>query len=361
MPRNERPLTGATKPVYLYVVTTISDVARAAGVSKTAVSFALNGRGGIREDTRARILETAEQLGWVPSRPARSLSVSRSFAVGLVIARDPETLRADPFFPSFIAGIEAELSERGLALMLQMVPGHARELDSYRRMVRERRVDGVFVTDLFVDDERPALLRELGLPTVLVGPALTGTGLPCVGVDDRPGIEAAVEHLVSLGHTRIAHVGGPRGMVHAQSRYEAWQHAVAGAGLQPDLYVESDFSARGGAAATGQLLALEQPPTAIVFANDLMALAGVSVATARGVSVPGDLSVTGYDDTEMAAYLQPTLTSVSSEVIAWGQAAARRLLEEIDRRPISEISLPAPQLVVRDSTAPPPRRRRRRP
>ncbi len=337
---------------------TISDVAKAAGVSKTAVSFALNGRGGVGEDTKARILEAADRLGWVPSRPARSLSVSRAFAVGLVLARPPETLRADAFFPTFISGIESELTERGLALLLQMVPAHERELDTYRRLVRERRVDGVFVTDLFVDDDRPALLRELGLPTVVVGPALTDTGLPCVGVDDRPGIAAAVEHLIGLGHQRIAHVGGPRGMVHAQSRYAAWRDTLEGAGLAADLYVESDFSAQGGARATTDLLDRPTAPTAIVFANDLMALAGVSAASARGVRVPADLSVTGYDDTEIAAHTQPSLTSVSSDVTAWGAAAARRLLEAIDGRPFTEIDLADPQLVVRGSTARAPRRRR---
>lgn len=337
---------------------TISDVAKAAGVSKTAVSFALNGRPGIAEMTKARILEAAAELGWVPSRPARSLSASRAFAVGLVLARPPETLRADAFFPTFISGIESVLSERGLALMLQMVPAHERELDTYRRLVRERRVDGVFVTDLFVEDDRPALLRELGVPTVVVGPALTDTGLPCVGVDDRPGIEAAVEHLLDLGHTRIAHVGGPSGMVHARSRYCAWQDTLQRAGLETDLYVESDFSARGGATATTQLLDQSTPPTAIVYANDLMALAGVSAAAARGIRVPGDLSVTGYDDTEIAAHTQPSLTSVSSDVTAWGAAAARRLLEAIDGQPFTEVDLAAPQLVVRGSTAAAPRRRR---
>ena len=119
-------------------MTTISDVARAAGVSKTAVSFALNGRPGVSEGTKARILDAADQLGWVPSRPARSLSVSRAFAVGLVVARDPETLGSDPVPPFFISGIELELSTRRRALMLEMVPAHTHELDSYRRLVRER-------------------------------------------------------------------------------------------------------------------------------------------------------------------------------------------------------------------------------
>ncbi|MGH3372698.1 MAG: LacI family DNA-binding transcriptional regulator, partial [Nocardioidaceae bacterium] len=193
---------------------TINDVARAAGVSKGAVSFAFNNRPGLAADTRERILATARELGWTPSSRARSLSVSRAFAFGLVMARPPETLRADPFFPSFIAGLETELSEHGYALLLQVVPEHDGEHQSYRRLAEAGRVDGVFVTDLYVDDPRPALLAELGLPAVVVGPALGEPFWPAVGVDDGPGVAATVQHLIDLGHTRIGHVAGPRAMVH---------------------------------------------------------------------------------------------------------------------------------------------------
>ena len=150
---------------------TINDVARVAGVSKGAVSFAFNDRAGLSPETRARILAAAAELGWTPSSRARALSVSRALAVGLVIARPPETLRADPFFPSFIAGVESELATHGYALLLQVVPEHDGEQQTYRRLAVEGRVDGVFLTDLLVEDPRPALLEELGLPTVIVGPA----------------------------------------------------------------------------------------------------------------------------------------------------------------------------------------------
>src|SRR5690349_671307 len=143
---------------------TINDVASAAGVSKGAVSFALNGRAGLAPATRQRILDTAEQLGWTPSPRARALSVSRALAVGLVVARAPEVLRADAFFPSFIAGLETVLSEHGHALMLQVAQDDDRA--TYRRLAAERRVDGVFVTDLQVADPRPELLRSLRLPFV---------------------------------------------------------------------------------------------------------------------------------------------------------------------------------------------------
>ena len=331
---------------------TITDVAQAAGVSKGAVSLAFNERPGLAPDTRARILATARELGWTPNHRARALSVSRALAVGLVVARPPETLRADPFFPSFIAGVESELSRHGYALLLQVVPEHVTEHDSYRRLSLEGRVDGVFVTDLYVDDTRPGLLDELGLPAVIVGPDLPESRWPSVGVDDRPGIAAAVEHLLALGHTRIAHVAGPPEMVHGRSRREAWAAALARAGLPEGPCVPSDFSAEAGAAATRALLDGDDPPTAIVYANDLMAIAGLSVAASRGIAVPGRLSITGYEDTELAAHVQPPLTSVCSDVIGWGRAAARRLLELIDERPATAVDLAPPALVVRGTTGP---------
>ena len=331
---------------------TINDVASAAGVSKGAVSFALNDRPGLAPGTRARILEVAEQLGWTPSPRARALSVSKALAVGLVVARPPEILRADAFFPSFISGLEAVLSERGHALLL-MVAEHD-DAVTYRRLAKEGRVDGVLVTDLQVDDPRPALLAELGLPAVVVGPSLCDD-VPTLGIDDGPGIRAAVEHLVGLGHRHIAHVSGPQSMVHGRSRRTAWADALRAAALPEGICVEADFSAESGAAATRQLLDLAEPPTAIVFANDLMAMAGLSLAVSRGVSVPGQLSVTGYDDMEIAAHLQPSLTTVTTDVVTWGRVAATRLLEMVDGRDPSPVDLPPARLVVRASTGPAPR------
>jgi LacI family transcriptional regulator, repressor for deo operon, udp, cdd, tsx, nupC, and nupG len=331
---------------------TINDVARAAGVSKGAVSFALNNKPGLAPETRSRILQVAADLGWSPSHRARALSVSKALAVGLVVARPPEILRADAFFPSFIAGLETVLSQHEHALLL-LVAEHG-DAAAYRRLAREGRVDGVFVTDLQMDDRRPHLLTELGLPFVVIGPGLDGHLGPSLGVDDAPGIKAAVEHLVSLGHRRIAHVSGPAAMVHGHSRRTAWERALIDADLSAELCVEADFSAESGAAATRHLLDLPEPPTAIVYANDLMAMAGLSLAVSRGIDVPGRLSITGYDDMEIAAHLQPSLTSVSTDVVAWGRAAATRLLEVINQLAPTPVDLPGARLVVRASTGPVP-------
>jgi DNA-binding LacI/PurR family transcriptional regulator len=333
--------------------TTITDVARAAGVSKAAVSFALNDRPGVAADTRARILAVALELGWTPSLRGRALSVSRALAVGLVIARTPETLGADPFFGYFISGIETVLSGRGYALMLQVVSDAASEHESYRQLAANGRVDGVFLTDMRVGDLRPQLLDDLRLPTVVIGPAPGSGPWSAVNINDQLGIAAAVEHLVALGHRNIAHVSGPTELVHSVSRRTAWERAVSDAGLPPGPCITSDFSAQGGASATRQLLDLEEPPTAIVYANDLMAIAGMSTAISRGVAVPGQLSVTGFDDAPLSAYIQPALTTVRTDVVGWGRAAATQLLAAIDQETGNDIDLPAPEFVIRASTAPP--------
>ena len=330
----------------------INDVARAAGVSKGAVSFALNDRPGVAPQTRQRILAVAAELGWTPSPRARALAVRKALAVGLVVARPPDIFRADAFFPAFISGLETVLSQHGHALLL-MVAEHDDD-QTYRTLAREGRVDGVFVTDLRVDDPRPALLAELGLCSVVVGPPLADGTVPTVGVDDAPGIRAAVDHLVSLGHTRIGHVSGPLSMVHGLSRRTAWADALAAAGLPQGPCLEADFSARSGAEATSTILDLPEPPTAIVYANDLMATAGLALAVSRSISVPQQLSVTGFDDVEISAHLQPPLTSVATDVSAWGRAAATRLLALIHGQEPPEVDLPPARLVVRGSSGPPP-------
>jgi DNA-binding LacI/PurR family transcriptional regulator len=337
---------------------TIADVARHAGVSKGAVSFALNGRDGVSGQTRDRILAAADELDWRPSHRARSLSVSRAFALGLVLARAPELLGADPFYPSFIAGVESVLASAGYSLLLKVVSRTAEE-DGYRRLVGEGRVDGVFLSDLRIGDPRLKLLSELGLPAVTLNRPDIASPFPAVCMDDRSGIRAAVGHLVDLGHTRIAHVSGPLELVHSLSRRDAWAAAVAEAQLPAGPLVISDFTAAGGAAATAQLLGLPDPPTAIVFANDLMAIAGLGVAHQDGLRVPEDLSVTGFDGTALAGHVHPPLTTVITNPFRWGRAAARTLLRVVSRDVprVADVQLAPAPLEIRASTARPPNRR----
>lgn len=331
---------------------TIADVARVAGVSKSAVSFALNQRPGVAADTRERILQTASDLGWAPNQQARALSTSRAYAFGLVIARPAKVLAEDAFFPAFIAGMEAELVSDGAALVLQVVT-HAQEADGYRRLARAGRVDGVVLTDLRTTDTRIPLLQELSLPAVTLNRGASPSPFPAIGLDDRPAVRAAVRHLIDLGHREIGYVAGPPRYVHVVARRTAWAEEMADAGLPKGLVSQGQFSAQGGAAATRRLLDSTCPPTAIVYASDIMAIAGVAAARERGLDVPRDLSVVGFDDTPLAAHVHPPLTTARADVFGWGRAAMAALARLAAGREQADVECPPAQLIVRDSTGPP--------
>lgn len=335
---------------------TITDVAALAGTSKGTVSFVLNGRPGVAAETRDRVLAAMAELGWQPSQPARSLSTSRANAIGLVLARTPETLRSDSFFAPFIAGVEVGLVHTENAVLLKFVEDTEAEETAYRTLATGRRVDGVIVTDLRRQDWRIRLLQELGLPAVTLNRPDVDSPFVAVCDDDFAGVRASVDHLTDLGHERIAHVSGPQVYLHAVRRRAAWQTAMRDHGLDPGAVVEGDFTAAGGADATARLLDVpaSQRPTAIVYANDTMAVAGTVVAQSMGLELPRDLSVIGFDDSELAAHLNPPLTTVRTDPFAWGRLTARTLIDLVqhDSRP-DEVRVGPAELVVRGSTTAP--------
>lgn len=330
---------------------TIGDVAARAGVSKSAVSFVFNGRPGVGESARGRILDAARELGWRPDARARALSRSRAQALGLVIRREPELLSTDPFFPQFVAGVESALSGFGYALVLQVVDGEQAEREAYSRFAHEARVDGVFLTDLRIEDDRPSELAALGMPCVLVGPSAEDRPAQ-IGLDDAAGIRRAVRHLHALGHQRIAHVAGAERYVHSRVRRHAWADEMEQLGLEPGPVVDADFSGASGARATHELLDLPRPPSAIVYANDIMAIAGVSAAIDRGIRVPHDLSIVGFDDIPLAPYIVPPLTTVRQDVFQWGNACARTLVATVEGDAPDPVRLPPVEFIVRGSTGP---------
>lgn len=334
---------------------TISDVAQAAGVSKGAVSYALNGQPGVSDATRDRILQVAKDLGWKPSLRAKGLSSAKAYALGLVVARDAKLLGTDPFFPAFIAGIETVLAEHDYTLVLSVATAAGAEERAYRKLADGGRVDGVILTDVRHGDSRIGLLRELNMPAVTLNRPDGDSPFPAVSMDDIDGITAAVKHLIGRGHTRIAHVGGGQEYIHGRSRRQAWEAAMAEAGLVADLFREADFTAPGGIAATADLLRRPGRATAIVYANDLMATAGQSYAQSQGLDVPADLSVTGYDNAEFSQYLNPSLTTISTDPMLWGREAAHALLSQLNGTHSGEdTQLQAPKLLIRASTGPAP-------
>jgi DNA-binding LacI/PurR family transcriptional regulator len=251
-----------------------------------------------------------------------------------------------------MAGVEKVLAEHDQALVLQVVTSPEAEEAGYRRLTRDGRADGVFLVDLRQADPRIALLEELGLPAVTLNRPDVPSPFPAVELDDRPGIAAAVRHLADLGHTAIAHVSGPEPYLHAIARRQAYADAMTGAGLTPRIE-PGDFTAAGGQAATLRLLTGKDRPTAIVYANDVMALSAIAVAAELGVRIPDDVSITGFDDTDLAGYVHPALTTVRADARGWGEVAARTLLALIDEQGAADTALPPAELILRRSTSAP--------
>jgi DNA-binding LacI/PurR family transcriptional regulator len=332
---------------------TIKEIARRAGVSKGAVSYALNNQPGVSEATRARVLRVAEELEWVPNRAARALSAARSETFGLVLARTAKTLTEEPFYMGFVGGVESVLADKSYALALQVVTDLAEEMATYRKWAAERRVDGVIVVDLRVDDPRIPLLRKLGLPAVLVGDPALADGMACVWTDGTSAMTAAVEHVASLGHRVVARVAGPPD--HGQVWIRDQAFATASRRLNLDIQVvHTDFSGEQGAAATRELLADGIRPTAIVYDNDLMAVAGLAVVQELGLRSPEDVTLVAWDDSTLCRVTHPTLTALSQNIVAYGAEVTHRLLDLLDgARPQAHL-YSTPLLIIRESSGPPP-------
>lgn len=339
------------------VRTRLSDLAEQAGVSTATVSRVLNGKPGVASSTRQAVLTALDVLGY--ERP----SALRGRSAGLVGLLVPEL--TNPVFPAFAQAIESILAQRGYTpLLCTHAPGGTTE-DEYVSTLVDHNVDGmVFVSGLHADTRadhtRYELLRSQGVPLVLVGGYAPGIDAPFISPDDAASVDVAVTHLVSLGHTRIGLAIGPERYVPAQRKRAAFLAALVRHGLADDEdaaqgHVRSSlYTLEGGQAAAAELL--DGGHAAIVCASDLMALGAVRTARARGLSVPDDVSVVGYDDAPLIAFTEPPLTTVRQPVEAMARAAVSALLTEIhgERAPRTEL-LFSPELVVRGSTGAAPR------
>ncbi len=339
------------------VRTRLSDLAEQAGVSTATVSRVLNGKPGVASTTRQAVLAALDVLGY--ERP----SALRGRSAGLVGLVVPEL--TNPVFPAFAQAIESILAQHGYTpLLCTQAPGGTTE-DEYVSTLVDHSVDGiVFISGLHADTRadhtRYELLRGQGIPIVLINGYAPGIDAPFVSPDDAASVDVAVQHLVTLGHRRIGLAIGPERYVPAQRKLAAFTAALVRHGLADDeaaarRHVTSTlYTLEGGQAAAAELLAADH--TAIVCGSDLMALGVVRAARARGLRVPADVSVVGYDDAPLIAFTEPPLTTVRQPVEAMAHAAVSALLTEIggDRAPRTEL-LFAPELVVRGSTGVAPR------
>ena len=278
----------------------------------------------------------------------------------MVLARPAEILGAEAFFGAFVAGVQEVLSRWDYSLQMKIAESADAEIDTFRRWSAQRRVDGVVVVDLRLEDARIAALEEIGLPALVVGGPGHHGALPSVYVDDAHATRLLVDHLAALGHTRIARVAGDEVFLHTLLRDSAFEERCRELGLT-GLDQPAGFGARGAEIATAALLAREEPPSAILFDSDEMALAGSHVIEEAGLEMPGDVAVASYEDSPLARGHRPPITAIGRSATEYGRVAAARLLEVIeqrrDRRGADGAGDPetralVPELIVRGSTDP---------
>ncbi|SEQ96203.1 LacI family DNA-binding transcriptional regulator [Microlunatus flavus] len=330
---------------------TISDIALLAGCSKATVSKAVNNQPGISEEARQRVLRIAELAGWRPSARAVALA-GRTRTVGFILNRRPDLLAADPYHAELVSGIESVLARHGYWLLLRIAthPSAAEEAATYRELAHSHRVDGVLVAETSVDDFRFGLVDELGLPAVVVSRPWSPVDLPWEGPEHPGGgMDEAVRHLVERGRDRIAYVCGPPSRSYVVYRTRTLVQAVADAGTALVGIRQTDASAEEGFAATAALLAQPQRPTAILYDNDQMALAGCRAVNAAGLRIPDDVAVVGHDDLSASRWSTPALTTVSQDVFGLGVRCASRLLGILGEQVEEPPPFADPVLVVRES------------
>ncbi|MFD9971507.1 LacI family DNA-binding transcriptional regulator [Streptomyces sp. NPDC059013] len=331
----------------------LADIAAQAGVSEATVSRVLNGKPGVASTTRESVLAALDVLGY--ERPVKL----RRRSAGLVGLITPEL--ENPIFPALAQVIGQALTRQGYTPVLAtQTPGGSTE-DELTEMLVDRGVSGIiFVSGLHADTtadmQRYEKLRAQGVPFVLVDGFSPQVRAPFISPDDRAAMQLAVTHLVSLGHTRIGLALGPRRFVPVLRKIEGFVKAVrdqlgpSEQQIESELIQHSLYTLEGGQAAASALM--DRGCTAVVCASDMMALGAIRAARQRGLEVPDDISVVGFDDSPLIAFTDPPLTTVRKPVPAMGQAAVRTLLEEIGGTPAphSEFVF-MPELVVRGSTA----------
>ena len=327
---------------------TIADVAELAGVSKTTVSHVISGNRPVSTETRTRVEGAISELGYRPDGIARSLRTRRTHVVALII---PDI--TNPFYPVLSRGLEQALASSGYRTFICSSDGDTeRELD-FLTEVCDRRVDGIVLDSFHLSADDVLAITKGNVPVVWIGGSPRAhPGVDCVRSDDEHGAFEATMHLIDRGHRAIAMVDGPEGS--GTARRGGYLRALTAAGIEPlaEHQVRSDWTRAGGAAALGRLWSTDHRPTAVFCSNDRSAIGVIDAAHDRGLRLPDELAVVGFDDIEEAAMTTPPLTTVRNPAFETGETAGRLLGERISgayREAARDVRLPA-SLVVRASS-----------
>jgi LacI family repressor for deo operon, udp, cdd, tsx, nupC, and nupG len=325
----------------------IKDVARAVGVSHSTVSRALSNSSLVREETKIKIQQVAAEMGYTPNAAARSLVTKRTGALGLVV-----TTIADPFIAEVVRGIEETALDEGYGVILSQSNAEvSRELAAVRAL-REKRVDAVIVSASRVGDLYMPLLEEIQVPIVLVNSEQSSKRVHFVLSDDFQGGRLATEYLLSLGHRRIGYITGPPEHKSSEHRLRGYRQALQLAGVEPDSNWISQGTGHyhGGEKALQALLSVALDVTAVFCYNDTTAIGALRFARHRGMRVPEDISIIGFDDILYASYTEPPLTTIAQQKYEMGRLVARMAFELIAGQQVQDIVLPT-RLVIRESCA----------
>lgn len=339
---------------------TIHDVARLAGVSITTVSKVLNGYPDVGAKTRAKILRITKDVGYQPSAMARGLAMSRSWLIGVFFQDAVNSGLEHPFFEAVLNGCKKAVGRHGYDMLffsnMVFAPGDAN--NNYLPRARQRQVDGVLLMGAHRQDNELRRLADADLPCMFVDIDLTGPRSGFVQSNNRAGAKRAVQHLLDLGHRRMAVIGDRYGSKPGEDRLAGARDALAEAGVElSDEYVRfGDFSQESGREAMVSLLgelARERWPTAVFAESDLMAFGVMEAAFDAGLSVPEDLSVVGFDDIRVASRLRPRLTTVRQNMHLIGERAGEALIRLIENDGVEPPVLCVDtEFVERESTAP---------
>jgi DNA-binding LacI/PurR family transcriptional regulator len=328
-------------------------IAEEVGVSRTTVSLVLNDVPGVRvsPETRQRILEVAHRLNYHPDAAARTLVSGRTCTIGFVLCQSPDRIFADAFLPEVLRGVGDAVQENGFRVLIHSVEDITAS-GAYIGLVREKQTDGIILSGPRSDDRQLLQLKAEGFPVVLLG-QLPGSGIPFVDVDNVGAAKQAVEHLIGLGHRRIGMItNAPLAYTAARDRLTGYRQALKEAelGYADGLVRTGDFREESGHEAMNDLLDIAQPPTAVFVASDLVAFGALVAIKQRGLEVPTDVALVGFDDVQLAHYVDPPLTTVRLPAYALGYQAATLLTQLIGGETVGvrEILLQT-ELVVRQS------------